>query len=80
MGLMTRHEKVHVFVETHALDGIELSGLPGYMKRAMPLFGKVSRFGRVAIVADQTWWVPALGSRARCFSSSAIGRSHRTTR
>lgn len=53
--VMAAHEKVHVFVETHSIDGIELSDLPGYMKRAMPLFGKLSRFGRVAVVADQAW-------------------------
>jgi hypothetical protein len=25
------------------------------MTRAMPLFGKLDRFGRVAVVADQAW-------------------------
>lgn len=25
------------------------------MQRAMPLFGKLDRFGRVAVVADQAW-------------------------
>jgi len=54
-SVMARHEKVHVFVETRGIDGIELSGLPGYMTRAMPLFGKLDRFGRVAVVADQAW-------------------------
>lgn len=54
-ALMAAHEKVHVFVETHSIEGIEFSGLPSYMKRAMPLFGKLSRFGRVAVVADQAW-------------------------
>ena len=54
-GVMARHDKVHVFVETHALDGVEISGLPSYIARAMPLFGKLSRFGRVAVVADQAW-------------------------
>ena len=54
-GVMARHDKVHVFVETHALDGVEISGLPSYIARAMPLFGKLSRFGRVAMVADQAW-------------------------
>lgn len=53
--VMAAHDKVHVFVETHAIDGIELSGLPAYMRRAMPLFGKLDRFGRVAVVADQAW-------------------------
>ena len=53
--VMASRDKVHVFVETHGIDGIELSGLPSYMKRAMPLFGKLDRFGRVAVVADQAW-------------------------
>jgi hypothetical protein len=53
--IMAQHEKVHVFVETHAIDGIELSSLPTYWARALPLFGKLHRFGRVAVVADQAW-------------------------
>lgn len=52
---MAAHPKVHVFVETNDIDGIELSGLPTYVGRAMPLFGKLDRFGRVAVVADQAW-------------------------
>jgi stage II sporulation SpoAA-like protein len=52
---MADHEKIHVFVETHHIDGVELSGLPSYMARAMPLLGKLDRFGRVAVVADQAW-------------------------
>ena len=48
-------EKVHVFVETHGIDSIEISALPNYIARAMPLFGKLNRFGRVAVVADQAW-------------------------
>ena len=53
--VMAKHDKVHVFVETHSIHGIEVSGLPSYMARAMPLFGKLDRFGRVAVVADQAW-------------------------
>lgn len=53
--LMAEHDKVHVFVETRGIDGIELSSLGRYTMRAMPLFGKLSRFGRVAVVADQAW-------------------------
>lgn len=49
------HDKIHVFVETQSIDGIELSGLASYAARAMPLFGKLNRFGRVAVVADQAW-------------------------
>lgn len=52
---MAEHDKVHIFVETSGIEAIELSGLPSYMRRAMPLFGKLDRFGRVAVVADQAW-------------------------
>lgn len=53
--VMRRREKVHVFVETSSIDGIEISALPSYTARAMPLFTKLNRFGRVAVVADQAW-------------------------
>lgn len=52
---MATHDKVHVFVETRDIDSLEVSGLPGYFARAMPLFGKLGRFGRVGVVADQAW-------------------------
>lgn len=54
-ALMAKHDKTHVFVETHAIDGIELTSLPGYVARSLPLLGKLDRFGRVAVVADQGW-------------------------
>ena len=54
-AVMAGHAKVHVFVETHQIDGIELTSLPGYMARALPLFGKLDKFGRVGVVADQGW-------------------------
>ena len=47
--------KVHVFVETQGIAGLQLGALPDYMRRAMPLFGQLGRFGRVAVVADQAW-------------------------
>jgi hypothetical protein len=52
---MARHEVVHVFVEVRSLDGVELSGFGSHIARAMPLFGKLRNFGRVAVVADQAW-------------------------
>jgi hypothetical protein len=52
---MARFDKVNIFVETHAVSGIEFDGLAGYAARAMPLLGQLKRFGRVAIVADQAW-------------------------
>lgn len=54
-AIMARYDKVHVFVETHAIAGLELASLPHYFARAMPLFGKLRSFGRVAVVADQAW-------------------------
>lgn len=54
-ALMSRHEKVHVYVETRELQKLDLSGLPSYVARAVPLFGKLDKFGRVAVVADQAW-------------------------
>ena len=53
--VMVKHDKVHVFVETRSIDGIEVSSFPSYTARAFPLFGKLDRFGRVAVVADQAW-------------------------
>jgi hypothetical protein len=47
--------KVHVFVETAGIDALAIRGLPSYIARAMPLLGKLDRFGRVAVVADQPW-------------------------
>ena len=52
---LAAHDTVHVFVETRSLDAIEVSGLGAHIARAMPLFGQLRRFGRVAVVADQAW-------------------------
>ena len=52
---MASHEVVHVFVEVRSLDAVELSGFGSHVARAMPLFGKLRNFGRVAVVADQAW-------------------------
>lgn len=53
--MLEQHDKVHVFVETKSIDGIEIAGFTRYAARAMPLFGKLRQFGRVAVVADQGW-------------------------
>jgi hypothetical protein len=52
---MVKHDQIHVFVETQGITSLELSALPTYTARAFPLFGKLHRFGRVAVVADQAW-------------------------
>jgi len=53
--IMAKHDKIHVYVETHGIEGMQLSPLPHHMSRAFPLFGKLDRFGRVAVVSDQAW-------------------------
>lgn len=53
--VMLKHDKINILVETHSIVGIEVSDLSSYVVRAMPLFGRLDRFGRVAVVADQGW-------------------------
>src|SRR3546814_6156426 len=52
---MERHGKGHVFMETRSIYGNEIAWLPADAARAVPLVGKLDRFGRVAVVADQGW-------------------------
>jgi hypothetical protein len=54
-AIMGKHDKIHVFVETSGIHGINVAAMPHHMGRAFPLFGKLDRFGRVAVVADQPW-------------------------
>jgi hypothetical protein len=53
--VMKQSERIDVFVETRHIDGIQLSALASYTARALPLFGKLKSFRRVAVVADQAW-------------------------
>ena len=72
--LMTETGEVHVFVETEGIDAIEIKSLPSHFARAMPLFGKLDRFGRVAVVADQPW----MRFATRLESALLPGISYRT--
>ncbi len=54
-GVLSRHPKLHMFLETRALESLELAGFGGYLARAMPLMKELRRFGRIAVVADQAW-------------------------
>ena len=53
--ILAKHDKIHVYVETRGIEGLELAALPHHFNRTFPLFSKLSRFGRVAVVADQAW-------------------------
>ena len=50
---MSRHERIHMFVETRNIQALDVAALPAHVSRAMPLLGKLRHFGRVAVVADQ---------------------------
>jgi hypothetical protein len=54
-SLLAKPGKIHFFIEMKGIEGIELTALPHHMNRSFPLFGKLDRFGRVAVVADQAW-------------------------
>lgn len=53
--LLARPGKIHFYVETKAIEGLELSALPHHFNRTFPLFSKMNRIDRVAVVADQAW-------------------------
>jgi hypothetical protein len=53
--MLAKHDKIQLYVETRGIKGLELAALPHHFNRTFPLFGKLSRFGRVAVVADQSW-------------------------
>lgn len=53
--ILAHHSKIHVFVETHGIDGLQISAMPRHLSRSLPMFGHLHRFGRVAVVADQAW-------------------------
>ena len=47
--------KIHFYVETRGIEALQFSALPHHFNRSFPLFSKLDRFGRVAVVADQAW-------------------------
>ena len=69
---MARYDKIHVYAETHGIEGMQLSALPRHLSRALPMFGKLDRFGRVAVVADQAWIRAGTRLEARYCRTSAI--------
>jgi hypothetical protein len=50
-----RNETTHVYVETEGMTGFDAKAWVEQIQRAWPLFGKLRRFGRVAVVSDQQW-------------------------
>jgi hypothetical protein len=56
--------KTHLYVEIDDFWGFEASAFADYLPRGLAMVGKLSRFGRVAVVAGQRWirWWTALES------------------
>lgn len=52
---LAERDKTHVFLEIEAFSGVEMSALPEHFSRTIPMLGKLSRFGRVAVVSDLAW-------------------------
>jgi hypothetical protein len=50
-----RNETTHVYVETEGMTGFDAKAWAEQIKRGWPVFSKLSRFGRVAVVSDQQW-------------------------
>ena len=54
-AMLARPGKINFFIEMKKIESLELAAMPHHMARSFPLFGKLDRFGRVAVVSDQTW-------------------------
>lgn len=53
--LLAERDKTHIFVEVADFTGFELAALPDYLPHTIAMLGRLDRFGRVAVVADQAW-------------------------
>lgn len=54
-AMLARPGKVHFFIEMKDIQSLELAAMPHHWSRSLPMLGKLDRFGRVAVVADQGW-------------------------
>src|SRR5690606_38158894 len=52
---LDERDRTHVFCEVSQLTGLELEGMADHLRRATSMLGKLGKFGRIAIVADQSW-------------------------
>lgn len=67
-------ERTHVFVEVTQLAGLELEGMGEHLRRSLPVMGRLRKFGRIAVVADQTWlrWASRIESAVLPFVSYEV--------
>jgi hypothetical protein len=52
---LATHEKTNVFIEVNTLEGVDPAGLADCSSRALAMVSKLARFGRIAVVTDQSW-------------------------
>lgn len=52
---IAKHDKTHLFVEIEDFHGFDAGAVPEYIPRAAAILGKLSRFGRIAVVSDLAW-------------------------
>ena len=52
---LSDRDETHMFIEAIGFGGFEAAHLGEYVRRALPLLGKLKRFGRIAVVSDQAW-------------------------
>lgn len=48
-------EKTHLYVEVSDYTGFDAQFVAGNLRRSLAVLGRLSAFGRVAVVADQSW-------------------------
>ena len=48
-------EKTHMFMEVEGFSGFDVDAFARALPRGMAMLGKLGRFGRIAVVADQQW-------------------------
>lgn len=52
---LAERPKTHMFIEVERFGGFDLSDLPHYLGRSLGLLKRLDRFGRIAVVSDETW-------------------------
>jgi SpoIIAA-like len=52
---LAERPKTHIFVEVASFGGFDLSDLPHYLGRSLGLLKSLDRFGRIAVVSEETW-------------------------
>ena len=55
LAAIDRNEKTHMFCEIAGLTGIDWKAWAEQLPSGLSLLGKLERFGRIAVVSDQSW-------------------------